>query len=475
MSRISLSRMFVIALILGLAPPANAADSSPAQEPAEGQTATGIAALLESKPAFQQPAANGLGRFIADLDNDGNVDVLIANAVPSASGPTAPQVLSSYWIGIDGTPIDDALRSQLELPPTQGLLVNQVVADSPAAKAGLKQYDVMISCHDTAIAQLADLAKLLDEKKETVLPLKLVRTGKRIIIEVTPQRRPASQTGDTCPAISKVPDEEFVRRTWLDVLGVPANDDAIQQFLAEKNEKKRELLVNRLMRKSSRADRSCTACHANDGDSQRIYYNSVLSNYFGRLRADVHFNNNNGWQDVSVLPGIIQNFQSVAIVDVGQQLPDDVTVSITRKGKEPAKISVRKGDRIWEINESEGYDKVPEEARNYFGPFWASLQNSLVSRVAPQSSTGNVTLNGFAYPLQALSGTLFLKTDAAGDATVAANATTEPSAAESAFQRLDKQLEALGSQLGELRQTMQQLHQTLETDKAKPAAQEKKP
>ncbi|HEY2249403.1 MAG TPA: PDZ domain-containing protein, partial [Planctomycetaceae bacterium] len=443
-----------------------------AQKSASGQQPASDSASADAKGAVQQSAVSGLGRVAADLDNDGTIDVLVANAVEGAAGPTAPQALSNYWIGIDGTPIDDALRSQLELPTTQGLLINQVVAESPAAKAGLKQYDVLISCQDAAIAQIADLAKLLDEKKETLLPLKLVRSGKRIIIEVTPQRRPASQTGDTCPAISKVGDEEFVRRAWLDIIGNSANDEEIQQFVSEKVEKKRELLVNRLMRKSTHADRSCTACHANDGDAQRTYYQSVI-NHYGRLRTNVLLSNDNHglWQDVTVLPGLVQNLQSAVVVDVGQPLPDDVTVSITRKGKQPAKITVRKGDRIWEINESDAADKVPEEARTYLGPFCTSLQSPFFNRYSAPAST--VNLQGQA--LQTLSGTLFWKTDAVGEAVLPVNAKPEPTATESAFQRLDKQLETLGSQLGELRQSMQQLHQTLEAEKAKPPAPEKKP
>src|SRR5262249_36127634 len=158
----------------------------------------------EAKAEVQTTASAAVQTI--DLDYDGAIDVFVTNVLQPAAGPTAPQALSNYWIGIDGTPIDDALRAQLEVSAAQGLLINQVVEDSPAAGAAFKQYDVLISSLDTPIAQIADLAKILDEKKETVLPLKLVRAGKRIIIEVMPQRRPASQTGDTCPAISKVAD-----------------------------------------------------------------------------------------------------------------------------------------------------------------------------------------------------------------------------------------------------------------------------
>ncbi len=472
MARISFVRMFVMAVCLGLAARVHGDEAAPAQKPANGPKAATVPA--EAKPAAQQPAANSLGQFIADLDSDGIVDFLIANAGGGAAGPTAPQALSNYWIGIDGTPIDDAMRAQLELQPTQGLLINQVVADSPAANAGLKQYDVMISYGETAIAQIADLAKLLDEKKETVLPLKLVRAGKKIIIEVTPQRRPASQTGDTCPAISKVPDDEFARRVWLDVIGAPANDEEIQMFLAEKKEKKRELLVNRLMRKSNHANRSCTVCHVADGDAQRIYYQSFLNNGTFRLHSNV-LPNNSGWQDVSVLPGFVQNFQGAFRVDAGQPVPDDVTVSITRTGTGSFSYAVHKGKQAWQFNESDGYDKVPEEVRAYLAPFYGSLQNSLFFRTAAAVNTAKVNLNYTPYPLHALKGTFVWEIDAAGDAAPATNPKPEPSASESAFQRLDKQLESLGGQLGELRQAMQQLHQTLDAEKAKAPPQEKKP
>ena len=267
------------------------------------------------------PASNRPGVAFADLDRDGDPDLLVVDSSGQSTGPTPPQVLSNYWIGIDGTPVDDALRSQLEIPQGQGLLINQVVDDSPAAKAGLKQHDILISCHDASIAQIGDLAKILDEKKETLLPLKLVRAGKRIIIEVTPERRPPSQTGDTCPAISKEADQEFARRVWLDVMGVAADEDEVYRFITEKREKKREMLVNRLLRKSTHASRSCTACHAGDGDAQWIYYHTLLDNGAVRLNVNVLNNGDGTFQDLTVLPAFIQGLNSATLTQAGKELP----------------------------------------------------------------------------------------------------------------------------------------------------------
>lgn len=477
MSRMHLTSILIVASCLNLPSRARSDDAPASEKPVQGQNAAHSTEAAKSQPAPEQPSAPaGDGAVRADLDNDGFVDLFISNVSQQPAGPTPPQVLSNYWIGIDGTPVDDAFRSQLELPEGQGLLINQVVDDSPAAKAGLKQHDILISCHDASIAQIGDLAKILDEKKGTLLPLKLVRAGKRMIIEVTPQRRPPSQTGDTCPAISKEPDQEFVRRVWLDVMGVAANDDDVQQFIADKREKKRELLVNRLLRKSTHTSRSCTACHAGDGDAQRIYYHTLLDNGTVRFNVNVLNNGDGTFQDLTVLPAFIQGLNSVAHTQAAQELPDDVTVSITRKGKEPAKIAVRKGDRIWEISEREDADKIPEEVRTYAGPFFSSMRDAWESRLAAFSTNpAGAPITAAQFGIQSLARNLGYRLVVPTMVQQpAADANPQPSTSESAFQRLDKQLESLGGQLGDLRQAMQELHKTLESEKAKSATPEKK-
>src|SRR5262245_15019342 len=67
------------------------------------------------------------------------------------SDSDAPRVeMPKYWIGLLGGPIpaDDALRAHLDLPENQGLRVENVVPDSPAAKAGLKRHDILLRAND---------------------------------------------------------------------------------------------------------------------------------------------------------------------------------------------------------------------------------------------------------------------------------------------------------------------------------------
>jgi hypothetical protein len=62
------------------------------------------------------------------------------------------------------------------------------------------------------------------------------------------------------------------------------------------------------------------------------------------------------------------------------------------------------------------------------------------------------------------------------DAAAAVPGNTNPPATppDAAFEKLDRQLESLGSQLGELRKVMQDLQQTMKAEKGKPSGGEKK-
>ena len=49
---------------------------------------------------------------------------------------------SEYWLGCGYSRPSPAMQSQLKLPKDEGLLVEAVQPKSPAAKAGIQQYDV---------------------------------------------------------------------------------------------------------------------------------------------------------------------------------------------------------------------------------------------------------------------------------------------------------------------------------------------
>jgi membrane-associated protease RseP (regulator of RpoE activity) len=97
---------------------------------------------------------------------------------------------SSHWIGIESEPVGAALRTHLKLEEGQGLLVRNVVPDSPAAQAGVQQHDVLLQFNETRLRDVPDLAKAVTEAKEQESTLRLVRGGETQEVRITPQQRP---------------------------------------------------------------------------------------------------------------------------------------------------------------------------------------------------------------------------------------------------------------------------------------------
>ncbi len=97
---------------------------------------------------------------------------------------------SEYWLGIVTEPVPEALRSHLQLPENQGLLVEQVVPGSPAATAAIQRHDILMKAGGKPLAQVGDLLAAVDASKGAPLELELRRAGKTMKLAVTPAKRP---------------------------------------------------------------------------------------------------------------------------------------------------------------------------------------------------------------------------------------------------------------------------------------------
>jgi hypothetical protein len=100
-------------------------------------------------------------------------------------GEKAPTV----WIGVRLTPVPAPLAAHIG---EHGVMVANVVADSPADKAGLQRYDVITSLAGSAVNQpqelVAAVAKVESGKSAKFM---VVRQGKPQELEITPVERPA--------------------------------------------------------------------------------------------------------------------------------------------------------------------------------------------------------------------------------------------------------------------------------------------
>lgn len=94
-----------------------------------------------------------------------------------------------FWTGLQVSPVDAALRAQLDIPADQGVVVSGVESGSPAEEAGIQVYDVLLTIDDAAVTDTESLLAKLQEAGEGPEQVVLLRGGKRLSLELTPRQR----------------------------------------------------------------------------------------------------------------------------------------------------------------------------------------------------------------------------------------------------------------------------------------------
>ena len=103
---------------------------------------------------LQGPGASGLGFAIPiNLANDVATQVLTTGRIARA------------FLGIAHADIERELAAQFGLPVTQGVIVLEVVPNSPAARAGLRPQDIITSAGGATIVRGGDLQRVLRARK----------------------------------------------------------------------------------------------------------------------------------------------------------------------------------------------------------------------------------------------------------------------------------------------------------------------
>jgi serine protease Do len=89
------------------------------------------------------------------------------------------------WLGVSIGPVTPDIASSLNLVAAKGALVNSVTDDSPAAKAGVREGDVITHYGDREIGHVQDLTRAVaDTKAGTMRDLKVMRDGRAQTIKV---------------------------------------------------------------------------------------------------------------------------------------------------------------------------------------------------------------------------------------------------------------------------------------------------
>src|SRR5437762_2857229 len=102
--------------------------------------------------------------------------------------------VSRGWLGVQIQEVTPAIASSLGLQGEHGALVAVVTPDSPGAKAGLKQGDVILTFNGNEVSRLRDLPRLVAETApETGVKMKVWRNGQTKEIEATLGELPSNE------------------------------------------------------------------------------------------------------------------------------------------------------------------------------------------------------------------------------------------------------------------------------------------
>ena len=122
--------------------------------------------------------------------NGGSVG--IGFAVPSNVAKTVVAQLEEHgkvsrgWLGVQIQEVTPAIAASLGLQGEHGALVAVVTPDSPGAKAGLKQGDVILSFNGNEVSRLRDLPRLVAETApDTGAKMKVWRNGQTVELQAT--------------------------------------------------------------------------------------------------------------------------------------------------------------------------------------------------------------------------------------------------------------------------------------------------
>lgn len=126
--------------------------------------------------------------------------VNIGFAIPSVvATQVADQIITTgkathAYIGIGPQMVTPALQEQFGLSRSSGVLVAEVSPGGPAAKAGVRQGDIIIEIDGDDMVQSSDvLIAIRDRQPGEVVELTIDRNGQTMTIDVTLEERPAGR------------------------------------------------------------------------------------------------------------------------------------------------------------------------------------------------------------------------------------------------------------------------------------------
>ena len=99
------------------------------------------------------------------------------------SGGEAPK----FVIGVSVSEAPPVVLTQIGKPDAAAVVVDAVVEESPAEKAGVKKFDLILKAAGEPVKSAGDLTKVVKSSDGKEIELMLVRTGQEVKVTVTPK------------------------------------------------------------------------------------------------------------------------------------------------------------------------------------------------------------------------------------------------------------------------------------------------
>ena len=194
----SIIPMAIAVFLLCLAGMAVADDNKPVY-PGYTQMKPDPPGMQVAPPAFLPGKANVFSPDMAD-DRSFPRPFTSGDMTLLADPPmTRTASLSEYWIGVQCEEVAPVLKYHLNLTEHEGMLVEAVMPESPAAKSGVERYDVILAINDKPVGTLEEIVNMVDEVKDGEMTISAIRKGKPVELKITPEKRPESAKIPTEP------------------------------------------------------------------------------------------------------------------------------------------------------------------------------------------------------------------------------------------------------------------------------------
>lgn len=152
-----------------------------------------LAAVVVLAGVCAQAQAQEEGRIVRISPEGDEAEIAIDEEVQVIEAP-------AFWIGIRGRSIEsEVLRTHLQLAEDMGVIIEEVVPDSPAAKAGLRKHDVILRANGDAVNNMEVLQNQVRDFGDKPIELVIIRLGKEETVVVVPEKRPEQVLTEPTP------------------------------------------------------------------------------------------------------------------------------------------------------------------------------------------------------------------------------------------------------------------------------------